>query len=236
MKRFAAITGRAHRLFEYHGAPDAERVIVIMGSGAETVRATVDALGRIGKGRRLTVKLYRPFSVADFIAALPPTVRVDCRARSHEGTGRHRRAAVPGCGHGDDRRLAGAAHDAGVDWRPLRSWLEGVHSGDGQGGVRRARRARAEAPLHGRHRRRRDRFVAGGGREFEVEPAGIGARGVLRTRRGRNGRRQQELDQDHRRRDGQLGAGLFRLRLEEIRRARRFRTCVSGRRRSVRRT
>src|SRR5947207_3535082 len=45
MDRFARLTGRTHRLFEYYGAPDAERVIVIMGSGAETVHATVDALG-----------------------------------------------------------------------------------------------------------------------------------------------------------------------------------------------
>src|SRR5580765_6390862 len=75
MDRFAAITGRAHRLFEYHGAPDAERVIVIMGSGAETVRATVDALGAAAKVGVLTVKLFRPFSVADFVAALPTTVR-----------------------------------------------------------------------------------------------------------------------------------------------------------------
>jgi pyruvate-ferredoxin/flavodoxin oxidoreductase len=75
MDRFAAITGRAHRLFEYHGAADAERVIVIMGSGAETVRATIDALGPAAKLGVVTVKLYRPFNVSDFIAALPPTVR-----------------------------------------------------------------------------------------------------------------------------------------------------------------
>ena len=75
MDRFAAITGRAHRLFEYHGAPDAELVIVIMGSGAETVRATIDALGPSAKLGVVTVKLYRPFSVPDFIAALPPAVR-----------------------------------------------------------------------------------------------------------------------------------------------------------------
>ncbi len=75
MDRFAAITGRAHQLFEYHGAPDAERVIVIMGSGAETVRATIDALAADARLGVVTVKLYRPFSVADFIAALPPTVK-----------------------------------------------------------------------------------------------------------------------------------------------------------------
>ncbi|MBI3403517.1 MAG: pyruvate:ferredoxin (flavodoxin) oxidoreductase [Acidobacteria bacterium] len=75
MDRFAARTGRAHRLFEYYGAPDAERVIVIMGSGAETVRATIDALGPATRTGVINVKLYRPFSVPDFMAALPSTVR-----------------------------------------------------------------------------------------------------------------------------------------------------------------
>jgi pyruvate-ferredoxin/flavodoxin oxidoreductase len=75
MDRFAALTGRSHRLFEYVGAPDADRVIVIMGSGAETVQSTVAALGTAAKVGVLKVKLFRPFSVADFAAALPPTVR-----------------------------------------------------------------------------------------------------------------------------------------------------------------
>jgi pyruvate-ferredoxin/flavodoxin oxidoreductase len=75
MDRFALLTGRVHSLFEYHGAPDAERVIVIMGSGAETVRATIDAIGPAARLGVLTVKLFRPFSVAGFTAALPRTVR-----------------------------------------------------------------------------------------------------------------------------------------------------------------
>ena len=75
MDRFAAQTGRAHSLFEYRGSPDAESVIVIMGSGAETAAATVDALGSTAKVGVLTVKLYRPFSVDHFLAALPATVR-----------------------------------------------------------------------------------------------------------------------------------------------------------------
>ena len=73
--RFAAITGRTHRLFEYYGAPDADRVIVIMGSGASTVRATIDALNGNARLGVVVVKLYRPFSVDDFLAALPATVR-----------------------------------------------------------------------------------------------------------------------------------------------------------------
>src|SRR5581483_6682696 len=75
MQRFAFATGRAYRLFEYYGAPDAERIVVIIGSGASTVRATIDALGRDQKLGVVVVKLYRPFSVDDFVAALPRTVK-----------------------------------------------------------------------------------------------------------------------------------------------------------------
>ena len=75
MDRFQALTGRGYRLFEYHGAPDAERVIVMMGSGSEAAEAAADALGAGAKVGVLSVKLFRPFSVPDFAAALPPTVR-----------------------------------------------------------------------------------------------------------------------------------------------------------------
>jgi pyruvate-ferredoxin/flavodoxin oxidoreductase len=75
MNRFAALTGRAHRLFEYAGAPDAERVVIVMGSASAAVRAAVEKLGPGEKVGVLTVKLFRPFSIADFIAVLPPTVR-----------------------------------------------------------------------------------------------------------------------------------------------------------------
>ncbi|HZU29107.1 MAG TPA: pyruvate:ferredoxin (flavodoxin) oxidoreductase [Bryobacteraceae bacterium] len=78
MDRFARLTGRQYRLFDYYGAPDARRVIVIMGSGAEAVEETVDALNARGNGDKvglLKVRLFRPFSVEHFAAALPPTVR-----------------------------------------------------------------------------------------------------------------------------------------------------------------
>lgn len=76
MNRFAALSGRQYRLFEYDGAPDAERMIVLMGSGAETARATARVLCAAGaKVGVLQVRLYRPFSAADFIAAIPATVR-----------------------------------------------------------------------------------------------------------------------------------------------------------------
>jgi len=104
MDRFAQIVGRQYHLFDYVGAPDAERVIVMMGSGAEVAHATADYLNPLpavegahvgapllpmgdGVGADLCVRpkvgvlkvrLYRPFSAEHFLAALPPTVKVLC--------------------------------------------------------------------------------------------------------------------------------------------------------------
>ncbi|MBS1189553.1 MAG: nifJ [Rhodocyclaceae bacterium] len=76
MDRFGALTGRQYRLFEYVGAPDAERVIVLMGSGAETAQETVEHLNRRGeKVGVLKVRLFRPFAPAALAAALPQTTR-----------------------------------------------------------------------------------------------------------------------------------------------------------------
>ena len=76
MDRFAAITGRRYGLCEYHGAPDAERVIVVMGSGAGAVREAVDALNAAGERvGMVALRLYRPFPAAQLVAALPPSVR-----------------------------------------------------------------------------------------------------------------------------------------------------------------
>jgi pyruvate-ferredoxin/flavodoxin oxidoreductase len=74
MGAFAKRTGRRYGLFEYSGHPQAERVIVIMGSGAETVEETVDQL-KPEKVGVIKVRLYRPFSRSAFLAALPPTAR-----------------------------------------------------------------------------------------------------------------------------------------------------------------
>ena len=76
MDRLAERTGRSYHLFDYVGAPDADRVIVMMGSGAETAHETVAALNAAGqKVGLLKVRLFRPFSVEHFAAALPNTVR-----------------------------------------------------------------------------------------------------------------------------------------------------------------
>src|SRR5262245_10224720 len=73
---FAGRTGRTYGLFDYVGHPEAERIIVIMGSGSETVHETVDHLVRCGeKVGVVKVRLYRPFSRAAFLAALPASAR-----------------------------------------------------------------------------------------------------------------------------------------------------------------
>ena len=76
MDKFAKLTGRQYHLFEYAGAPDAERVVIVMGSGAETVEETAKYL--VNKGDKVgvvSVFLYRPFSAADLLKVLPKTVK-----------------------------------------------------------------------------------------------------------------------------------------------------------------
>ncbi len=76
MNRFATLTGRQYRLFDYFGAPDAERVIVLIGSSALAAEECVEAL--MARGEKVgivNVHLFRPFSVEAFVSALPPTVK-----------------------------------------------------------------------------------------------------------------------------------------------------------------
>ena len=76
MDTFARLDGRQYHLFDYYGAPDADRIVVIMGSGGETVQEIVDHL--MAKGEKVglvKVRLYRPFSMEAFVKALPKTVK-----------------------------------------------------------------------------------------------------------------------------------------------------------------
>ena len=75
MEKFAEMTGREYKLYQYYGAPDADRVIVMMGSGAETALETVEYLNKKGeKVGLIKIRLYRPFDVKRFLAALPSSV------------------------------------------------------------------------------------------------------------------------------------------------------------------
>jgi pyruvate-ferredoxin/flavodoxin oxidoreductase len=76
MDQFAKLAGRQYQLFEYHGHPQAERVIVMMGSGAEAAHEAVDYMTAKGeKVGLLKVRLYRPFDIKRFVSALPETVK-----------------------------------------------------------------------------------------------------------------------------------------------------------------
>ena len=76
MDKVAALTGRKYHLFDYVGAPDAENVAVIMGSGAEAIEETITKMNKEGhKVGVLKVRLYRPFAADAFVAALPKTVK-----------------------------------------------------------------------------------------------------------------------------------------------------------------
>ena len=76
MDRFAKIVGREYHLFDYVGSPDADRVVVMMGSGAEAMEETVSYLADQGeKVGLIKVRLFRPFSVDHFVGALPKTVK-----------------------------------------------------------------------------------------------------------------------------------------------------------------
>jgi len=76
MDTFAKMTGRQYHLFDYFGAPDAERVMIILGSGGDTAHEYVEwALAKGEKIGVLKVRLFRPFSIKDFVGALPKTVK-----------------------------------------------------------------------------------------------------------------------------------------------------------------
>lgn len=76
MDQFYALTGRRYELYQYYGAPDADRIIILMGSGAEAAEETVDYLNAQGeKVGLLKVRLYRPFDMRMFVQALPKSVR-----------------------------------------------------------------------------------------------------------------------------------------------------------------
>ncbi len=76
MEKVYKLTGRKYELYQYYGAPDATEIIIMMGSGCEAAEETVDYLSARGKKvGLLKVRLYRPFSVKDFLAAIPSSVK-----------------------------------------------------------------------------------------------------------------------------------------------------------------
>ena len=217
-ERLARLTGRRYRLFDYVGAPDAERVVVLMGSGAETADETVEQL--VGRGEKvgvLKVRLYRPFVAERFRAALPPTVRaVAVLDRTKE----------PGAvGEPLYLEVIAALQEGTDDARPAPRVIGGRY-GLGSKEFTPAMvkavfdelaAALPPAPLHGRDPRRRHPPRPGVGPRLPHGGPGNGPGHLLRARGRRHGGGEQEFDQDHRRGDGRLRPRLLRLRLEEVR-------------------
>ncbi len=220
MDKFASIVGRQYHLFDYYGAPDADRVIVIMGSGAEVAQEAIDHLN--AKGEKLgmiKVRLYRPFSIEHFIAAIPATVKsmaVLDRTKEPGGLGESlyqdvitalTESLMTGKINSLPKVIGGRYGLSSKEFTP--AMVKAVYD--------ELAKPQPEESLHRRHHRRCELHQPRRRLHVQHRTRRCGARHVLRSGRGRHGRGQQELDQDHRRRDAQLCAGLLRLRLQEVR-------------------
>ena len=194
MDKLAELTGRKYKLYDYVGAPDAEYLTIAMGSGCDTLHETVDALVKEGKKVGLIkVHLYRPFSMKDFVSAIPTTVK---------------------CITVLDRTKEPGAND------PL--YLD-VCAAIGQGKQDGVISFAYPKVLAGRYGIGSKDFTPQMCKKIydnmleraEGRPQGVH---VLGPRRRRHGGREQELHQDHRQLYRELRAGLLRVRLQEVRR------------------
>ena len=171
--------------------------------------------GRRAEGQALSP--VRPAGIPCRAAEDGPHAR---HPRSDEGAWGAGRSALSrrhdGARRGGRRGRLAVRGAAAPDRRPLRPVVERVHARDDQGRLRQHRAGQAQTPLHGRHRRRRDAPVAAVGSVVHDRGRRRVGVAVLRARRGRHGRGQQELDQDSRPGNRALRAGLLRLRLEEV--------------------
>ncbi len=219
MERFGALTGRHYNLFEYDGDPAAERVLILMGSGAETARQTVAALRAAGeKVGVLQVRLYRPFSVSHMLAVLPTSVR---RIAVLEQT---KESGATGEPLYQDVVTSLASAVSRGQWAVLPLVIGGrygISSKDFtpamvQGHVRRAEDQSTARQLHRRHQRRSEPYEPRYRSRLRHRKPRCHARRVLRAGRGRHGRRQQEQREDHRRGRRVVRPRLLRLRFTQI--------------------
>ena len=141
MREISKITGRDYKPFVYYGDPEAEEILIAMGSVTETIKETIDYLRKQGRKVGLvTVHLYRPFSAKYFFDVLPKSVKACLRARPHEGAGSRGRAALP-------RReidVLRQRHAPDDHRRPLRTFVEGHDAGPDPGRLREPGRRRSK--------------------------------------------------------------------------------------------
>ena len=224
MDELAAQTGRRYGLVDYHGAPDADRVIVIMGSGAGAVEETVDALNAAGEKVGVLAGPALP-AVPGRRRSSPPSRRPSSsiavldRTKEPGAVGEPLYqalvAAVAERMESDAPPFAAMPRD---HRRPLRPLVEGSDAGHATPGLRRARRARGPSATS---RSGIYDDVTHLSLPIDVDfraprPKRRGAGPLLRPGLRRHGRGEPGLGQDHRRRHRSLRPGLLRLRLEEV--------------------
>jgi pyruvate-ferredoxin/flavodoxin oxidoreductase len=215
MEAINRITGRSYHLFNYYGAPDAERVIVLMGSAAETSKETVDYL--LAKGEKvglLNVHLYRPFSAEHFLASLPATVkRLAVLDRTKEPGAMGEPLYQDICTVYQERNIpmqivGGRYGLSSKDTTPgqILAVYDNLQAGPAQEQLHRGHCGRCDLYLPARHPGDRDL-------SRRADQRGDLGHGLRRHRR-----RQQELHQDHRPRHRPILPGLLCVRLQEVRR------------------
>ena len=133
MDKFAKLTGRQYHLFDYFGHPEAERVIILMGSGGETAEETVNYLAAKGeKVGAIRVRLYRPFSIEALPQGAPEERQIH---RSLDRTKEPGSAGEPLYMDVVNALTEGRQDEHQCLRRTLRLVLQGIHTGDGQGGA-----------------------------------------------------------------------------------------------------
>ena len=239
MDRFAALTGRQYHLFDYFGAPDAERVMVLMGSGALAAEECVDALMRAGRkgGHRQCASVPAVFrGRLSWTPCLPRCAPSPCwtgpRSRAAPASRciwivAHR--ALHEAGRGSSGFAASSIGGAATAWpakNSRRPWPRRYSSELVTSPTRASISWSASTTT--------SRTAA-----WTYDPrvlhrrSGNRARRLLWSGRGRHGGREQEFHQDHRRRHRQLRAGIFRLRFQEIRRDDHFASALRAASRSA---
>ena len=215
MAEIGKLTGRTHHLFDYYGAPDAERVVILMGSAAETARETVDYLTARGeKVGLINVHLYRPFSAEHLLSAIPQTCRkiavLDRTKDPAPWASPCTRMCAPciraavspwtivGAGTASAPRTPPRARS----WRCTKIWTQASPKRDFTIGI-------VDDVTH----------TSLPVTEIETSPAGQTSGKFWGMGLRRHGGRQQELHQDHRPRHRPVLPGLFCVRLQEVRRS-----------------
>ena len=207
MARISEITGRDYKPFVYYGDPEAEHILVAMGSVTETIKETVDYLRAKGeKVGVITVHLYRPFSVKYLLAVLPASVKRICVLD---------RTKEPGA-NGDPLYLdvveaLATAKTLPCGQMPL---IIGGRYGLSSKDTTPAQMLAVFENL--KLAKPRNQFTVGINDDVLAGQARHVRGPLLRSGRRRYGGCQQELDQDHRRFDEQVLPGLLLLRLEEV--------------------